>query len=107
MAQEPLAAHTLYLAPTRPAKRWGVPAEGLFLNTAGNFILVPLLTGTVWLWFVIWPAVHFGMRHLANKNPNFFRELRMWAATKLAIAGSTLYCLPSGNRRGKGMRSCV
>ncbi len=97
-----LESHILYLAPTRPSMKWGVPAEGFVLNIGLLYALVPLLAaGNIyWLvggWLLAVPN-HYVMRALANRNPGFFREMRMWARTKAAVMGGTLWCMPVSER---------
>ncbi len=90
-----LVRDPLYLACTRPAMTKGVPMEGFYVNFFGSF-LVGLFLGNPFWWIIYFP-MHMIMRAYANKNPNFFRESRMWFQTKAANVGGTLYALPNWN----------
>lgn len=90
-----LRGETLYLACTRPAMKRGVPMEGWYLNFLGTFFF-GLIMGSP-LWWVCYLVIHPFMRAYANKNPNFFRECRMWFDTKGMLAGACLYAIPSRN----------
>jgi type IV secretory pathway VirB3-like protein len=96
----------LFLACTRPAMRWGVPAEGFALNLFGTFIFGMVMGSP--LWWGMFFIFHMPMRALASVNPNFFHELRMWMATKGANIGGVLMALPSRPaRRPSEMASSV
>lgn len=96
----------LYLACTRPAMTKGVPLEGFYTNLLGTFFF-GMFMGSPWWWAVYFP-IHWAMRSYANKNPNFFRECRVWYATKGRNAGGTLYALPNWNaRKAKEISSSV
>jgi type IV secretion system protein VirB3 len=92
-----LSRDTLYLACTRPAMKWGVPIEGYVLNVGLTWIFGMAL-GSPLYWAAFFP-VHLVMRALANKNPNFFRELRLWLETKGSNITGTLNALPVGRPR--------
>ena len=87
----------LYLACTRPAMKRGVPMEGYYMNLFGSFFF-GLVMSSPFYW-AVGVLFHPLLRALANKNPGFFREWRMWFATKGAINGVCLYALPSANAR--------
>lgn len=88
---------TLFLACTRPAMKWGVPMEGFFLNAYGVLLLGMILGSPLW-WALMVP-VHYVLKWYSNKNPNFFREMRIWYDTKGLNIGGTLWALPpSGSR---------
>jgi type IV secretion system protein VirB3 len=100
------AGDVLYLACTRPAMKRGVPMEGYYLNFFGSFFF-GLVMSNPFCWLVFF-LLHPVMRALANKNPNFFREWRMWFSTKGTFAGPTLHALPSRNaRKAEDMPSYV
>lgn len=92
-----LTRDTLYLACTRPAMRWGVPMEGWYINLFGTF-LIGMVMGSPLYW-ALFVVVHLPMRGLANVNPNFFRELRLWLETKGRNIGGTLAAMPSDRAR--------
>lgn len=94
---EHLPRDTLYLACTRPAMKWGVPIEGWTLNVALMWI-VGMALGSPLYWAAFLP-IHGGMRMLANKNPGFFRELRLWLETKGSNLSGTLNTLPARRAR--------
>jgi type IV secretory pathway VirB3-like protein len=71
--------------------KWGVPYEGLAMNFVITW-LGGMYAGSP-LWWLGGIVVHQAMKPLANKNPNFFREWRMWFDTKLAALGGTVYAL--------------
>lgn len=96
-----LARHTLYLACTRPAMKWGVPYEGWALNFYG-VPYIGMALGSPFYWLLGVP-IHFAMKYHANKNPNFFREVRMWVTARGAVTGGTLWAM---SHRGRG-GSCV
>lgn len=101
-----LAIDTLYLACTRPAMRWGVPLEGFAINFGGSWIF-GMIAGSPFYW-VIGVFIHYCMKPMANKNPNFFRELRMWFDTKGVNAGGTLWALsPDPPRHARDIPSCI
>lgn len=82
----------LFLAVTRPAMKWGVPMEGYFLNLFGTFIFGMVMGSP--LWWALFFVVHLPMRALANRDPNFFRELRLWLETKGSNIGGVLSAMP-------------
>ncbi|MBI0537721.1 hypothetical protein D9599_19350 [Roseomonas sp. KE2513] len=91
------AGDTLYLACTRPAMKRGVPMEGYYTNFFGSFFFGLVMSSPFyWLVFLLFHPI---MRALANKNPNFFREWRMWLDTKARLVGPCLYALPAQNAR--------
>jgi type IV secretion system protein VirB3 len=101
-----LTRDTLYLACTRPAMRWGVPVEGYYLNLFGTFVFGMVMGSP--LWWGLFVVFHLPMRALADRDPNFFRELRMWLETKGANIGGQLAALPSRRpRRAAGLTSSV
>lgn len=85
----------LFLAVTRPAMKWGVPMEGYFLNLFGTFIFGMVMGSP--LWWGLFFVVHLPMRALANRDPTFFRELRLWLETKGSNIHGALAAMP--NRR--------
>lgn len=87
-----LAADPLFIACTRPAMKMGAPMEAAYANLFGTVIGGMVLGSPVW-WLLV-PVVHVPMVLLANRNPNFFHELRMWLATKGQILGAELPALP-------------
>lgn len=75
-----MEAETLWLAPTRPAMRWGVPIEGFLINVMGSFIFgMAMGSPLYWAVFVVF---HLPLRALAAWDPNVFRVLKVWMATK-------------------------
>lgn len=107
-----LTVDPLFLACTRPAMRYGVPHEGFMLNVLGSFFF-GLVMGSPLYWGVF-VVLHFPMRALTNWDHNFFRVLRLWAATKGAGMGADLYGgsalapLPSSRaRKGSEIPSSV
>lgn len=96
----------LFLACTRPAMKWGVPMEGWYANLFGTVFFAMFMGSPVW--WLVGPLVHFPMRALANRNPGFFHEWRVWFGTKAANAGASLWTLPPGHaRRAAQMPSSV
>ena len=87
-----LRRETLFLACTRPAMRYGVPMEGFYLNSFG-VVFVGMIMGSPFYWLLMVP-VHYVMKWYANKNPNFFRELRIWWMTKGRNVGGALWAMP-------------
>lgn len=92
--------------------KWGVPVEGFRLNVFGSFCF-GLIMGSPLYW-AIGLVLHFPMRALADWDHNFYRVLRLWAATKGAGMGADLYGgsalapLPSGRaRKGSEIPSSV
>lgn len=101
-----LVRDTLYLACTRPAMKWGVPYEGFALNVGATWI-GGMVAGSPLYW-ALGVVVHVLMKPMADKNPNFFRELRMWFDTKGANAGAVLWALPpEPPRRPRDLATCV
>lgn len=89
-----MAREALWLAPTRPAMRSGVPAEGFFLNVFFTLVLGIMLGSP--LWWVCGIGIHYGpMRMLAAWDANFFRILRLWMHTKGDVTGIDLYGAPA------------
>lgn len=80
---------TLFLAATRPAMKFGVPMEGYFLNLFGTFVF-GMVAGSP-LWWLTFFAWHMLMAGLANHNPHFFHELRMWWLTRGRTIGGILW----------------
>ncbi len=71
---------TLWLAPTRPSMRWGVPLQGFLVNLMGTFIFgMAMGSPLYWAAFVVF---HLPMRALAAWDANVFRVLKLWAETK-------------------------
>lgn len=104
-----IARDTLYLACTRPAMRRGVPAEGYWANIGcctflGMILNTPGLTESA---FALTVPIHFLLRWQANRNPNFFREWRVWFRTRAASIGGTLWAMPHRPERGWKARSHV
>jgi type IV secretion system protein VirB3 len=85
------ARDTLFLAATRPAMKWGVPMEGYYINLFGTFV-VGMVLGSP-LWWGLFVVFHWPMVGLANHNPNFFHELRMWFLTRGQVIGGVLHVL--------------
>ena len=88
----PLVADPLFLACTRPAMKLGAPMEAAYANLFGTVIGGMVLGSPVW-WLLV-PVFHVPMVVLANRNPNFFHELRMWFETYGQVIGSVLPALP-------------
>jgi type IV secretion system protein VirB3 len=84
---------TLWLAPTRPAMRLGIPAEGYWLNLYGTFF-VGLWCGSPLYW-LIGVLNLVPLRALARWDVNFFRILRLWQETKLATMGANVFGAPT------------
>lgn len=97
---------TLWLAPTRPAMRWGVPLQGFLFNAMGSFIF-GMVAGSPLYW-AVFVVVHLPMRALAAWDSNVFRVLALWMETKGAGMGkgefgaSTL--VPLGAERASNAR---
>jgi len=90
-----MAVHreTLWLAPTRPAMKWGVPMEAFYINMLGSFFF-GLLMGAPYYWLV-GVLLHYAvLRPLATWDPSCFRVLRMWLSTKGEGIGADLYGAP-------------
>ena len=88
----PLVADPLFLACTRPAMKLGAPMEAAYANLFCTIIGGMVLGSPVW-WLLV-PVFHVPMVVLANRNPNFFHELRMWFETYGQVIGSVLPALP-------------
>ena len=87
-----LVRDTLFLAATRPALKWGVPAEGLWINVGGTALIFAWVGRGNPLYWALFPLLHFPMVAQTNRNPNFFHEIRMWWETCVSI-GRTLYAI--------------
>lgn len=99
MKQAPIQ-DTLYLACTRPAMRRGVPVEGFAINLAVTFVFGMVMGSPLyWGLFIV---VHLAMKALTDRNPFFFRELRLWFETTGANLGGALYVLPARRPRCPG-----
>lgn len=78
--EERLAQHTLFLACTRPAMFHGVTLEAFVVNL--------FLTGTMFLalksifYLGVAPFIHLALRQICKNDPNAFRVLFEYAATK-------------------------
>lgn len=77
--------------------KWGVPFEAWAINFFGTFVF-GLVMGSP-LWWGIFALFHFPLRVVSDKNPNFFRELRMWVETKGSSIGATFYAAPIRNHK--------
>ena len=84
--------HVLLIACTRPAMKWGVPLEAWSLNSFGVLFFGMFMDNPAY-WFLMVPG-HFILAALTNKNPNFFREWRVWFKTRAAVPGAILWTLP-------------
>lgn len=93
----PLVADPLFLACTRPAMKLGAPMEAAYANLFCTIIGGMVLGSPVW-WLLV-PVFHVPMVVLANRNPNFFHELRMWFETHGQVVGSVLPALPPARTR--------
>ena len=89
-----LQAETLWLAPTRPAMKAGVPMEGFYLNLLGTFMF-GMIMGAPYYWLVGVLLHYVVLRPLATWDPNFFRVLRLWLSTKGEGIGSETYGAPT------------
>lgn len=78
--------------------KWGVPAEGWYCNLLGS-LFGGMILGNPLYWLMMGP-IHLVMRGISNKNPNFFREWRVWMNTRSAIAGGTLWAMRSRSTTG-------
>lgn len=89
-----LQPETLWLAPTRPAMKSGVPAEGYFLN-----VFISLCVGVATAfppYAAVGVLIHYAvMRPLARWDVNFFRVLRLWTVTKGEAVGLEIYGAPA------------
>jgi len=94
----------LFLALTRPAMMWGVPAVGCMLNISGSIIAGAWLGAgsymiLVW-WVALMPPIHLLMRYAVSRDHNCFRVWLLWLETKAAAGradmwgGATLSPLP-------------
>ena len=99
---EPGARDTLFVACTRPAMTWGVPFEGWAMNGIITYLAFAFVGGGNPLYILLFPAMHFPMVMLADRNPGFFIELRVWFATRAQMIGPTLVALPTSPARGPG-----
>lgn len=86
---------TLFLALTRPAMMWGVPAVGCLVNVTGSIIVGSWLgIGSwrvlAWIAFLM-PSVHFAMRWAAAKDHNLFRTKLLYLETKGRSGGTALW----------------
>lgn len=96
---------TLFLALTRPAMMFGVPAVGLMINLCGSLILsswVGMGTWHIMVYFlVLAPSIHMVMRFAVAKDHNIFRTKILSLETKGRSSdseewgGSALTPLPS------------
>jgi type IV secretion system protein VirB3 len=95
----------LFLALTRPAMLWGVPAVGCLLNIscsmiAGAWLGMGSYMILVW-WVVLIAPIHLTMRVLTAIDHNAFRTKMLWLETKASSAasqrwgGSSLSPLPT------------
>jgi type IV secretion system protein VirB3 len=80
---------TLFLALTRPAMKFGVPAEAFMANFVLSFF-VGLWGGNPFLWLVC-IAIHFPMRVIASVDHNFFRIWRLWLTAKASSSGGDVW----------------
>lgn len=84
-----MGPETLWLAPTRPAMRWGVPLQGFLFNAMGSFMF-GMAAGSPLYWGVF-VVVHLPMRALAAWDANVFRVLALWMETKGAGTGKGVF----------------
>ncbi len=84
---------TLWLAPTRPAMKWGVPVEGFYINLYVTFF-AGMWLGSPFYW-LIGAFNLLPLRALACWDANFFRVLTVWKDTKLATMGVSLFGAPA------------
>lgn len=84
----------LWLAPTRPALKAGVPYEGFYINLIVTFV-GGMVAGAPYYWAVGVLIHYVVLRPLTSWDPNFFRVLRLWAVTKGEGAGSDRYGAPA------------
>ena len=87
-----LARDTLFLACTRPAMRMGLPMEAWYLLVFGTGIGGMYLGHPVY--WLLGGIAYLPLRAISNRNPNFFREWRVWMDTKAAVADGVLWSLP-------------
>ena len=100
-----LRKHTLFLAATRPAMKWGVPVEGWTINLFGTFLFGMVMGSPLyWLLFFVF---HLPMRAISDRNPNFFREIRMWFDTKGRLASVRFYALSIWAQKASEVPSSV
>lgn len=89
---------TLWLAPTRPAMKWGIPIEGYRINLFGTFF-IGMWMGSPFYWLIgVFNLIP--LRALARWDPNFFRILAVWKETKLATMGVDAFGAPALNPLG-------
>lgn len=107
-----MVPETLWLAPTRPAMRQGVPVEAFFINVFATFA-GGMLAGSPFYW-LLGLVFHYALfRPLAAWDPTFFRVLRLWLATKGNTPGTARYGAPAllalsvTRPRGAEYPSCV
>lgn len=96
----------LFLAITRPATKWGVPAEGFIINCLGSFLLylwvahanIASVRGVITI--AAGPAIHFVMRALMSIDHNMFRIVRLAAITRgVQISGVSVLWAMNGRKR--------
>jgi len=86
----------LFLALTRPAMKWGVPAVGCMLNISGSMIVGAWLgVGNGLMILMWWSAlivpIHLLMRYAVSRDHNFFRVWLLWLETKGGSVGSDIW----------------
>lgn len=89
------ALHTdmLPLACTRPAMKWGVPMQGYFGNVFFTALFAFIVGQGNPAFYLLFFVFHIPMVALANRNPNFFHEIAMWAETRGRTIGGVLYAV--------------
>lgn len=85
--------------------KWNVPLEAWAINFFGTFIF-GLVMGSP-LWWAIFALFHFPLRVVSDKNPNFFRELRLWVETKGSSVGGVFHAAPIRVYKAREMAGSV
>ncbi len=101
-----MAKDMLFLGITRPATKWGVPAEGFIINFLGCFLLylwvaqanAVSIRGVVCL--ALGPAIHFVMRAAMSIDHNMFRIFRLFLVTRhIQLTGVSVLWAMHGRKR--------
>jgi type IV secretory pathway VirB3-like protein len=94
---------TLYVATTRPAMKFGVPIEGLFINGVFTYLAyIWIGHGNIYRMaacVLIFPILHMPMRVLTSIDHNIFRILRLSLENGISFptkgwGGTLLHALP-------------
>lgn len=78
--EERLNEDTLFLACTRPAMLLGVPLEAMAINGTVSMLVFLLMDSIFYL--LVAPPIHLVFAAICKHDPNAFRVLFQWSATK-------------------------